>query len=117
MVISQGEVHWVDFGRPKGSEPGYRRPCVIVQNNAFNASRIATVVVVVITSNLKLGQAFGNVTLPKGEAGLRRKSVVNISQIATVDRSMLDGRIGTLSRTRFNGVLQGIYALLKPLDI
>jgi mRNA interferase MazF len=115
-MVLQGEIHWVDFGEPKGSEPGFRRPCVIVQNNAFNASRISTVVVVVITSNLKLGQAFGNLTLHKGEAGLRGKSVVNISEIATVDRSMLDGRIGALSRTRFNAVLQGVYALLKPLD-
>ena len=117
MVISQGEVHWVDFGIPKGSEPGYRRPCVIVQNNAFNASRIATVVVVVITSNLALGSAFGNVTLRKGEAGLPKKSVVNISQIATVDRSILDGRIGKLSPVRFHEILQGIYALFKPVGL
>ncbi len=117
MVISQGEVHWVDFGRPKGSEPGYRRPCLVVQNNVFNTSRISTVVVVVITSKLRLGQAFGNVTLQKGEAGLRKKSVVNISQIATVDRSILDGRIGSLSPIRFNEVLQGIYSLLNPVNL
>ena len=116
-MIAQGEVHWVDFGIPKGSEPGYRRSCVIVQNNAFNASRIATVVVVVITSNLALGRAFGNVTLRQGEAGLPKKSVVNISQIATVDRSMLDGRIGKLSPARFHEILQGIYALLKPVGL
>lgn len=113
MVISQGEVHWVDFGIPKGSEPDYRRPCVIIQNNAFNASRISTVVVVAITGNLRLGRAFGNVTLRKGEAGLAGRCVVNISQIATVDRLMLDGRIGVLSRARFN---KGIYAILRPID-
>ena len=116
MVISQGEVHWVDFGVPKGSEPPYRRPCVIIQNNAFNASRIPTVVVVAITGNLRLGRAFGNVTLSKGEAGLSGSCVVNISQVATVDRSMLDGRIGVLSRARFNEVLQGIYAIVRPID-
>lgn len=116
MVVSQGEVHWVDFGIPKGSEPGYRRPCVLVQNNAFNASRISTVVVAAITGNLQLGRAFGNVTLRNGEAGLSRNCVVNISQLATVDRSMLDGRIGTLSRARLNDVLQGIHALLRPVD-
>ena len=117
MVISQREVHWVDFGTPKGSEPGYRRPCVILQNDAFNASRISTVAVVPITSNIRLGQAFGNVTLRKGEASLSKRCVVNISQIATVDRSMLDGRIGILSRARFNEVLQGVYALLRPIEM
>ena len=116
MVVSQGEVHWVDFGTPRGSEPGFRRPCVVVQNNAFNASRISTVVVVSITGNLRLGQAFGNVTLRMGEAGLPKRSVVNISRIATVDRSMLDGRVGSLSRARFNEVLQGLHALLRPVE-
>ncbi len=117
MVISQREVHWVDFGSPKGSEPGYRRPCVILQNDAFNISKISTVVVIPITGNLRLGRAFGNVTLRKGEAGLPKQCIVNISQIATVDRSMLDGRIGILSRARFNDVLQGVYALLRPIEM
>jgi len=117
MVISQGEVHWVDFGAPHGSEPVYRRPCVIVQNDAFNESRISTVVVVVLTSNLRLARAFGNVLLRRGEAGLSRRSVVNISQIATVDRSMLNGRIGKLTGRRRNEVLAGIYALLNPVDL
>ena len=116
MVVSQGEVHWVDFGIRRGSEPGFRRPCVVIQNNAFNASRISTVVVASITGNLRLGQAFGNVILRMGEAGLPKRSVVNISQIATVDRSMLDGRIGSLSRARFNEVLQGVHALLRPVE-
>ena len=116
MVVSQGEVHWVDFGIPRGSEAGFRRPCVVIQNNAFNASRISTVVVASITGNLRLGQAFGNVTLRMGEAGLPKRSVVNISQIATVDRSMLDGRIGSLSPARFNEVLQGVHALLRPVE-
>jgi mRNA interferase MazF len=117
VVIRQGEVHWIDFGKPIGSEPARRRPCVIVQNDAFNASAISTVVVVMITSNLRLGQAFGNVTLRKGEAGLRRKSVVNISQIATVDRSVLNGRIGALSRRRLDEVIGGVYSLLNPVAL
>jgi mRNA interferase MazF len=115
VVIRQGEVHWIEFGKPIGSEPARRRPCVIVQNDAFNASAISTVVVVMITSNLRLGQAFGNVTLRKGEAGLRRKSVANVSQIATVDRSVLNGRIGVLSRRRLDEVLRGVYSLLNPV--
>jgi len=116
-VISQGEVHWVDFGRPRGSEPGYRHPCVIVQNDAFNASRIPTVVVAAITSNLRLGEAFGNVMLRKGEGGLPQRSVVNISQLATVDCSMLAGRLGRLGAVRLQEILRGIYALLEPVQL
>jgi mRNA interferase MazF len=116
VVISQGEVHWIDFGFPSGSEPARRRPAVIVQNDAFNPSGINTVVVAAITGNLRLGQAFGNVSLRKGEAGLPRKSVVNISQIVTVDRERLTGRIGKLSRRRIGEVLQGIYGLLRPVE-
>jgi mRNA interferase MazF len=116
VVIGQGEVHWIDFGAPRGSAPAKRRPCVIVQNDAFNASRISTVVVAAITGNLLLGQAFGNVRLRKGEAGLKRRSVVNISQLITVDRAMLRGRIGKLSRRRLGEVLQGIYGLLRPVE-
>ncbi len=115
-MIRQGEIHWVDLGDPRGSEPAHRRPCVIVQNDAFNASRISTVVVVILTSNLPLGQAFGNVTLRKGEAGLPRRSVANISQPVMVDRTLLDGRIGKLSRRRLDEVLRGVYTLLRPVD-
>ena len=82
----------------------------------LNASRISTVVVASITGNPRLGQAFGSVTLRMGEAGLPKRSVVNISRIATVDRSMLDGRIGSLGRARFNEVLRGIHALLRPVE-
>ncbi len=114
-MIRQGELYWVEFGKPTGSEPAHRRPCVIVQNYAFNASAISTVVVVVITGNLRLGKAFGNVTLRKGEAGLRRRSVVNVAQVATVDRSVLNGRIGTLSHRRLDEILGGVYALLTPV--
>jgi mRNA interferase MazF len=115
VVIRQGEVYWIDFGKPTGSRPARCRPCVIVQNDAFNESAISTVVVVMLTSNLRLGQAFGNVTLRKGEAGLKNKNVVNISQIATVDRTVLDGRIGNLSRRRLDEVLGGVYSLLNPV--
>ena len=115
-MIHQGEIHWVDLGDPRGAEPAHRRPCVVIQNDAFNASRISTVVVAILTRNLRIGQAFGNVTLRKGEAGLPRKSVANISQLATVDRTLLDGRIGKLSRRRLDEVLQGVYTLLRPVD-
>ena len=85
MIIRQGDVFWVDPGLPSGSGPGYRHPYVVIQNNAFNRSRINTVVVCALTSNLKRAGAPGNVLLDIGEADLPRQSVVNVSQIFTVD--------------------------------
>jgi mRNA interferase MazF len=117
MVIGQGEIYWVDFGEPIGSEPGYRRPCVIVQNNVFNASRIHTVVVCSVTSTLRLGKAPGNVILEKGEAGLDNKSVVNVSQVMTVDKSMLADRIGMLSQEKLSEILAGLTLLFEPRDV
>ena len=114
MVILQGDVFWVDLGQPQGSEPGYRRPGVVIQNNAFNRSKIATVVIASITSNLRLAQAPGNVTLQKGEAGLPKPCVVNISQLITVDRTILLEKIGTLKHIRVLEILQGIQTLLHP---
>ncbi|MFH1436424.1 MAG: type II toxin-antitoxin system PemK/MazF family toxin [Pseudomonadota bacterium] len=116
MVVRQGEIYWVELDPPQGSGPGFRRPCVIIQNNTFNASGISTVVVAVITGNLHLGRAFGNVLIRRGEAGLPKKCVVNISQIATVDRSMLNGRIGMVGSTRLREILLGITSLLKPIE-
>ena len=87
-----GDVFWVELGEPSGSAPGYRHPHVVIQNDAFNRSAIRTIVVCSVTSNLKLGAAPGNVTLRKGEAGLTKQSVVNISQIYTVDKSDLAKR-------------------------
>ena len=117
MVIDQGEVYWVDLGEPSGSEPGYRHPHVVIQNNVFNRSRINTVVVCALTSNLKRAEAPGNVLLEKGEANLPKQSVVNVSQIFTVDKEDLVERIGTLSRTRVGQILDGVSLLLEPRDI
>ncbi len=117
MVINQGDVFWVDLGEPSGSEPGYRHPHVVIQNNVFNRSRINTVVVCVITSNLKRAQAPGNVLLEKGEANLPRQSVVNVSQIFTVDKRDLVEKIGTLSRGRVRQILDGIRLLTEPRDV
>jgi mRNA interferase MazF len=89
-VIRRGEIRWVDLGEPRGSEPGYRRPSVVVQADPFNKSRISTVVVVVLTSNLDLARAPGNILLPKSATGLPKDSVANVSQVMTVDRSDLD---------------------------
>ena len=94
MVINQGDVFWIDLGEPSGSAPGYRHPHVIIQNNLFNRSRINTVVVCALTSNLKRAEAPGNVLLAKGESNLPKRSVVNVSQIFTVDKSDLVEKIG-----------------------
>ncbi|HDQ74014.1 MAG TPA: type II toxin-antitoxin system PemK/MazF family toxin [Chloroflexi bacterium] len=117
MVINQGDVFWIDLGNPSGSQPGYRHPHVIVQNNVFNRSRINTVVVCELTSNLRRAQAPGNVLLEKGEANLPKQSVVNVSQIFTVDKRDLDEWIGTLSSRRMRQVLNGIRLVIEPRDI
>jgi mRNA interferase MazF len=117
MVIEQGDVFWVDLGDPSGSGPGYRHPHVVIQNNLFNRSRINTVVVCVITSNLKRTQAPGNVLLKKGEADLPKPSVVNVSQIFTVDKSELIEKIGTLSPQRVRQILDGIRLITEPRDV
>jgi len=89
-VIRRGEVCWVDFGEPKGSAPAKRRPAVVMQSDRYNASRIATVVVLPITSNTELARHPGNVFLPASASGLPKDSVVNVSQPMTLDRSSLD---------------------------
>jgi len=117
MVIGQGEIYWVDLGQPSGSEPGYRHPHVVIQNNLFNASKINTVVICALTSNIKRAQAPGNVLLNKGEANLPKKSVVNISQIYTVNKNDLVERIGKVSEKRFNEILKGIKLLTEPREV
>ena len=114
MVVQQGDIYWVDLGDPIGSAPGYRHPHVVMQNNDFNNSNIRTVVVCALTSNLKRAKAPGNVLLNQGEANLAKPSVVNISQVFTVDRSQLNEKIGTLSPQRVRQILDGFYLLLEP---
>ena len=104
----------MDLGEPGGSEPDYCHPHVVIQNNLFNRSRISTVVVVALTSNVQRAQAPGNVLLNQGEAHLPKPSVVNVSQVFTVDRSQLAERIGTLSPTRVRDILHGLLAVVEP---
>jgi mRNA interferase MazF len=113
-LIRQGDVYWIDFGKPSGSGPGFLRPCVVVQNDAFNESRIHTVVVCALTSNLRRAAVPGNVLLDEGEAELPERSVVNVSQLFTVDKDDLLDRIGALSAERVGEVFEGIYHLLSP---
>ncbi len=116
MVINQGDIYWVDLDEPVGSEPGYKHPHVVIQNNLFNRSQIRTVVVIALTSNLKRANAPGNVQLEKGEANLPKLSVVNVSQIFTVDKSQLDEYIGTLSPKRVREILNGIKLVVEPRE-
>jgi mRNA interferase MazF len=117
MVINQGDIFGIDLDAPNGSEPGYRHPHVVVQNNLFNRSKINTVVVCALTSNLKRAAAPGNVALSKGEANLPKKSVVNISQIFTVNKIDLSEKIGTLSKDRIHQILKGIKLLTEPREV
>jgi len=104
------------LGEPSGSEPGHRHPHVVVQNNVFNRSQIKTVVVCALTSNLKRANAPGNVLLEKEEGNLPKQSVVNASQIFTIDKSQLDEYIGTLSSKRMGEVLNGIKLVVEPRE-
>jgi mRNA interferase MazF len=117
VVIHQGDVFWVDLGEPSGSSPGYHHPHVVIQNNVFNRSRINTVVVCALTSNLRRAKAPGNVLLEKGEANLAKQSVVNVSQIFTVDKKDLVEKIGTLTSARVTEILEGIKLLTEPRNI
>lgn len=116
-MINQGDVFWIDLDEPSGSEPAYRHPHVIVQNNVFNCSRIHTVVVCALTSNLRRAAAPGNILLEPGEANLPKQSVVNVSQIFTVDKGQLEDRIGTLSGSRVREILEGIKLVLEPREV
>lgn len=115
--MNQGDIYWIDMGDPAGSGPALLHPHVVIQNNVFNRSNIRTVVVCALTSNPRRASAPGNVLLEVGEANLPKQSVVNISQIFTVDKADLGEYIGTLSRGRIYEILQGIRLLIEPRDI
>ena len=116
MVINQGDIVWYNAGDPFGSAPGFRRPHVVIQNNLFNQSGLNTTILCTITSNLELAKAPGNVRLQKVEANLPKSSVVNVSQIITVDKRQLMEKIGTLSADRLAEILAGIQLVLEPRD-
>jgi len=117
LDIKQGDIFWIDFGKPKGSVPGSIHPCVVIQNNVFNESKIASVVVCALTSNLKRLKAPGNVLIGKGEGNLTKDSVVNISQIATVDKTDLVEKIGSLSKLKIADIIDGVKLLIEPREV
>jgi mRNA interferase MazF len=111
--VQRGEVWWADLPEPRRSEPGYRRPVLVIQADAFNGSRIQTTIVAAITSNVQLADAPGNVLLPARSAGLARDSVVNVSQLLTLDRSFLTEHAGTLSPRVQRSVDEGLRLVLQ----
>ena len=111
-MIAQGEVWWADLAEPGGSEPGFRRPVVVVQADAFNASTLRTVVCVVLTSNFRWADAPGNLLLAARATGLPKASVANVTQLVTLDREALTERAGRLSASSLELVIAGIDTLL-----
>jgi mRNA interferase MazF len=112
MVIGQGDVFWASLEQPVGSAAGFRRPVVIVQGDGFNASRIATAVVVPLTSDLRLAAAPGNVVVPAAATGLPKDSVANVSQIVAIDRELLTERVGRISASQLQPIMAGIDVVL-----
>jgi len=111
MVINQGDIFWVPLKEPNGLEPGYKHPHVVIQDNVLNRSRINTVVVCALTTNLKRAKAPGNVLLEIGEANLPKQSVVVVSQVSSVDKTQLVEYIGSLTKQRVDQILAGMQFL------
>jgi mRNA interferase MazF len=111
--VKRGEIWWASLTSPRGSEPGFRRPILIIQSDEFNRSRINTVVATVITSNLMLANAPGNVRISARASGLKKASVVNVSQIITIDKSTLSKRVGTLKQNNLQEVEDGLRLLMS----
>jgi mRNA interferase MazF len=113
MVVERGDIWWADLGEPEGSEPGFRRPVLIVQSDAFNRSRLRTTLGLVLTSNLRLVDAPGNVLVPAKASGLPRNSVANVSQIITIDRDFLVERVGHIRGALLQDVNAGLRLVLS----
>lgn len=113
MVIARGDIHWADLGTPDGSRPAKRRPVLVVQAPAYNASRLATVIVAVISSNTGLAAMPGNVFLPAIATGLPRDSVANVTAIVTLNKDDLGQRVGTVSDGLMGEVSRGLRRVLS----
>ncbi len=111
--MQRGDIYWASLRPPAGSEPGYRRPVLVVQSDDFNKSRINTVVVAILTTNLRLEGAPGNVFLTKRKTGLAKDSVVNVSQVVTLDKSFLTEQISTISMATMSDVDDGLRLVLN----
>jgi mRNA interferase MazF len=111
-MVNRGQIWWAELAEPVASEPGYKRPVIIVQADEFNKSRINTVVVIAITSNLRLAAAPGNVRLSKAKTGLSKESVANVSQIITLDKQFLVEKIGELDNSTMQELDEGVTLVL-----
>lgn len=111
-TLRQGDVVWADFGEPRGSEPGYKRPVVIVQSDPINRSRIGTILCIPLVGNLMLANAPGNLLLKRSETGLEKDSVVNVSQISSLDRSVFGEWVGSLSERHLQAIFRGLDLIL-----
>jgi len=112
VVVERGQVWTADLGEPEGSEPGYNRPVLIVQSDAFNRSRLQTVIAVVLSTNLRLVEAPGNVLIPAKTSGLRKDSVANVSQVITIDREFLIELAGRVRGQFLKDVENGLRVIL-----
>ena len=112
MVVERGEVWWAELDEPRGSEPGYRRPILIVQADAFNRSRLRTVLAITLTSNLRLLDAPGNVLLTAKDTGLPRDSTAVVTQVVTVDKAHLMNRTKKVPTTLLTEVERGLALVL-----
>ena len=110
--MRRGEIWWASLPPPSGSGPGYRRPVLVVQDDEFNESLIRTVVVVVLTSNLRLAAAPGNILCRRRDTGLTKDSVANVSQVFTLDKSFLTERVGTIPRRVLSRIEDGLRLVL-----
>ena len=109
----RGEIWWANLPEPEGPGPGYRRPVLIVQNDTFTQSRIKTIIVAIVTSNIQLARAPGNVLLPRERSGLPKESVVNVSQVLTIDKTFLVERVGSLPNALQAAVDEGLRTVLS----
>lgn len=110
--MKRGEIWWTSLSVPAGSEPGFRRPVVIISSNDFNRSRIRTIIAAVITSNLRLADAPGNILLPRKSSKLAKDSVINVSQIITIDKSFLDEKVSSLNPKVLSKLSEGLQLVL-----
>ena len=113
MVIRKGSIYWVDFSPGKGSEPIGRRPGLVIQNDTLNDSKLNTVIMLAITSNMKFGELPGNVILRKGEANMPKSCVINVTQIKSVDKKSIKQKIGTLPKKKMDEVQNGLKLVLN----
>jgi mRNA interferase MazF len=111
--MERGEIWWAHLPDPVASEPGFNRPVLVIQSNAFNRSRIRTIIAVVLTSNLRFAEAPGNVLLPASDTGLPKDSVANVSQVITIDRSFLNEKCGKLPSHLIRSVDEGLRLALS----